>query len=142
MKIKNYTKRNRILVFGVFLISVLIALAFLSRGAQDTQTIKTQVKLTNHELFLQLQQSNENDLAQYVDKAIEIEGKIKGITYRKGKYSIILDGDGQERQIICEMQNNQDSEVIKLKVGETILVKGILKGFLMDAILLNCILSK
>ncbi len=85
-------------------------------------------------------EQKQQNLEGFIEKAIEIEGEIKEITYQDGKYSLILKGDSDKTYILCEMQSNQNTEVIKLHAGEDIKLKGILKGFLMDIILLHCVI--
>lgn len=136
-----FIKKHRFIgIIGSLVIAVLVGLGifYINLEIKDTKSVRTQASLTTQELFLQLQEGKNTNLDVYVEKAIEVKGTIKDITLRNGVYSIILNGSG-DRHIICEMQSNQNPEIIKFETGQEVVVKGILKGFLLDAILLNCI---
>lgn len=135
-----FRRKKMYAIVGAVLLLVVASISLYYMGAEqkDTQSVRTQATLTSQELFLQLQQEKNAELALYIEKAIEVKGSIIDITYRNGVYSIILDGTN-DRHIICEMQRDQNPEILKFKKGEEIVIKGILKGFLVDAILLNCI---
>lgn len=137
MKVK---KRHKILiVVGLLFICLIFIFKIVNRGVGDTTKIETSETFTTNELLTKFQQKQEK-LEGFIEKAIEIEGEIKEITFQDGKYSLILKGDSDKTYILCEMQSNQNNEVIKLHAGQDIKLKGILKGFLMDIILLHCVI--
>lgn len=84
---------------------------------------------------------NDND-SPYLEKVIGVEGTIREINNLNNRHTILLKGgEDESSSIICDMQTNQIQNIKKLKLGDTILLKGIYKGFLKDAILLNCVLT-
>lgn len=105
----------------------------------DTRKARTEISLTANELLTELNDNDDERFEQYIEKAMEIEGTIYQITYKAQKYSLLLRGDKIDKLVLCEMQKDQTPLIELLKVGDDVKVKGILKGFLMDAILLNCI---
>ncbi|MEP0265849.1 hypothetical protein [Dokdonia sp.] len=106
----------------------------------DTRKAKTEISITTNELFKDFNSDKEESLDKYIEKAMEIKGTLYQVTYRGGKYSLLLRGDKIDKLVLCEMQKDQTPLIELLKVGDEVKVKGILKGFLMDAILLNCII--
>lgn len=119
---------------------VIGVLAFILLGPRDTSKIRTKARLTSVELVEKMNTSDSLQLNDYIEKAIEVEGPIKNITQKNGKVTIILDGDISNKLIICEMQSNQYKSMDTLSIGEIVNIKGVFKGVLLDAILLNCIL--
>lgn len=76
------------------------------------------------------------------EQLVEIEGRIKEINTRNSRQTILLKGTlDQSPYIICDMQKGQEKELELLKENDTIKVKGIFKGFLKDAVFLNCIVT-
>ncbi len=137
MKLK---KRHKIIIVVCLLsIGLIFILKTVNRGVGDTTKIEASETFTTNELLSEFQQQQEK-LEAYIEKAIEIEGEIKEITFQDGKYSLILKGDSDKTYILCEMQINQNNEIVKLHAGQDIKLKGILKGFLMDIILLHCVI--
>lgn len=76
------------------------------------------------------------------EQLVEIEGRIKEINTRNSRHTILLKGTlDQSPYIICDMQRGQEKELELLKENDTIRIKGIFKGFLKDAVFLNCIVT-
>lgn len=71
---------------------------------------------------------------------VEIEGVIKEINHKNNRLTVILGANTDESSvIICDMVESQNSILENYKPTDSIHIKGIYKGFLKDAILLNCI---
>ncbi|MEM6719620.1 MAG: hypothetical protein AAF611_09910 [Bacteroidota bacterium] len=137
MKLK---KRHKIIfVFSLIGICLFLLYVYVNRGIADTITIQAEETFTTTELLSKFDDTQEK-LEDFIEKAIEIEGEIKEITFQDGKYSLILKGDSDISYILCEMQANQTPDVLKLHAGQDIKLKGILKGFLLDIILLHCVI--
>lgn len=131
--------------YGLFITLSLVCICFLlkylifDQEMEETQEIQTYSFFHANQLLLESKAKKLN-LESLIEKAIEIEGEIKEIVYKHNTYSLILKGNDNKSYILCEMQADQNSKVSKLKQGENVKLKGILKGFLMDIILLNCII--
>ena len=112
----------------------------INRQQPDTRKVKTEASLTAIELLYQLDGEDKEDLGKYIEKAIEIKGELFQVTQKNGVYSLLLQGQHSKALVLCEMQMDQTDFVENLTVGQQVTVKGILKGFLLDVILLNCII--
>ena len=134
----NFIKKYRFLLV-VFLL-LFMAIIYINRVTPDTQSIDTHASLTTNEMISLLENTNSEHLKEYIEKAIEIKGVLKEVTHRGGKTTLILTGDEDSKYILCEMQDDQGIKVERLEKDTMIVVKGIFKGVLLDAILLNCIL--
>ncbi len=76
------------------------------------------------------------------EQLVEIEGRIKEINTRNSRHTILLKGKKDAPPyIICDMQTGQEKEIKLLKENDTIKVKGVFKGFLKDAVFLNCMIT-
>lgn len=128
-----------ILLSCLLVVSFVGVYKYVNSGIPDTTKIETSEVFTSNELLSSLENKGKN-LESFIEKAIEIEGEIKEITFQDGKYSLILKGNSDKTYILCEMQPNQNNHIVALKVGQEVKLKGILKGFLMDVILLHCVI--
>jgi len=128
-----------ILIFTVSLLWASIALiSFINRKVPQTQKIKSVTALSANKIDL----NSEIDLKKfdhYIEKAINITGEIKDIKEHETHYTLILKANNKT-SIICKMQDDQIKNINTLQIGETITIKGIYKGYLIDMILLNCII--
>lgn len=77
------------------------------------------------------------------ESLVEIKGVIKEINYLNNRVTILLEGsDENASHVICDMQTMQSEDLARLAVRDTIVLKGMYKGFLKDAIFLHCVLSE
>ena len=113
---------------------------FFINRTQDTRLIDTKARFTTNEIISFLDEEDDTSLDSYIEKAIEIKGVLKETNLKRGKYTLLLAGKSNQRLILCEMQDDQQSKIQQLKKDSTVVVKGIFKGVLLDAILLNCII--
>lgn len=78
----------------------------------------------------------------YADKVLEVKGKILEINHLNNRTTVILEGEGKNGPtVICDLIKGQTETITGFNVADTVVVKGIYKGFLKDAIFLNCIIS-
>ena len=108
----------------------------------DITHVKPEIEISSDKLLALFQSDESLANATYVEKTIEVEGVIKEITKNNNRYSVLLQSKNDSSHVICEMVRFKTRELKKLKPGQTVRIKGICKGFLMDVILLNCMLVK
>jgi hypothetical protein len=79
-------------------------------------------------------------LSHLVEKVIEIDGTLKAVHTKNEKFTLYLSHKKSKTYVLCELHKDEIHKIPHLKIGDKILVKGILKGHLLDIILLNCII--
>lgn len=107
----------------------------------DTREAKTEISISTNDFlkgFTDVESTSSYE--KYIDKAIEVKGVLHKSTYKKGVYTLLLKGNKFDTFVLCEMERDQKELIKPLQEGDQVKVKGILKGFLKDAILLNCII--
>jgi len=136
---KKHKKSLFFAIIGVVMIaSIVVSLKNYFFEEKDIHDLKTTRKMTSTELS---QTANEQITdSGLIEKAIEVEGKLKEVTFKHDKFTLILEGGVEDKLIICELKTDQEESVKALKKGNIVTVKGILKGHLKDAILLQCII--
>jgi hypothetical protein len=144
----NNTPKYRLLFSRILpSAAILLILMFMvhyhvNRQQPDTQSFDTKAQLTPNEFISLFDLNNTHQAKEYIDEAIEIEGVLEKVTFRDNTYSLFINIDQEGKYIICEMQADQNDAVNQIQKGEIVTVKGIFKGILLDAILLNCIIIK
>ncbi len=106
------------------------------------------IKKSNPELVISAQeilsdyQADEN-LAnkKYVDNLIQIKGEIADISFDNGISIITLKDISGFSSIICHMLPEANLNVLKLKKGNQIVIKGVCTGFLIDIMMVRCVLT-
>lgn len=130
----------KIILLGCSALLFIYAIFRYIEVPEDTNNVKTQASLSSNELISLMSNKVDSTFYQYIDKAIEIKSVIKEINKKEGVYTLLLSGDDKDTLIICEMQKNQNLHIQKLNIGDPVVIKGVFKGFLKDAVLLNCII--
>ncbi|MBU3012110.1 OB-fold putative lipoprotein [Polaribacter vadi] len=75
--------------------------------------------------------------SKYLEKIIAIKGIISDIKIEKEKGIITLKTNDDFASILCHLSEEATNKMSDLKVGESITIKGICTGYLMDVILVK-----
>ena len=141
--------KNKYRIFRIALIISLTSLTifFFNKvylGAFGSIDISSEIpvhKLDAKTVIDLIQEGDENVMK--AEQVVQIEGVINEINYLNNRVTILLgSGKKDSAQVICDMQKNQTAKISKLKLKDTIKLKGIYKGSLADAIFLNCVISQ
>ena len=76
----------------------------------------------------------------YVNKVIEVSGVIKDISLLNDRYTVFLKSETFSKNfVMCDMSPSGKIQGDQLTIGDSITLKGVCKGYLLDVIMLNCI---
>lgn len=76
--------------------------------------------------------------AKYLEKIIEVSGVVSEIKNEKGKGIVTLTNADSFGSVLCHLSLEATQKTNTIKEGQTITVKGICTGYLMDVILVKC----
>ena len=139
-KQKISQQNRRAIALLLFIVLLIITYSIVDKETPKTQFVNTKAHFTPNEFISLLDDTLDEKAKELIDQAIEIEGEIVKITQRKGRYTAFLKSDVEGRFIQCEMQLDQVDKLLQTEPNEKVLIKGIYKGILLDAILLHCII--
>lgn len=77
--------------------------------------------------------------AKYLDQIIQVKGTVLKVSSERGKAIITLGEEDAFGNISCHMLENTPEQE-NLKAGQNVVVKGICTGYLLDVILVRCVL--
>ncbi|GMN05004.1 hypothetical protein MTsPCn5_03920 [Croceitalea sp. MTPC5] len=133
--IRHFSFLYRI-VFGCFALSV-ISCKYATN--QDISAIAPKMSYDAGNLIATLQTTKEYDS----ETVIAVTGIVHEVNTINNRVTILLKGnDEQENYIICDMDSNQTHKIKTIQKGDSLVIKGLLKGMLKDVIMLNCIIVK
>lgn len=138
MKTNNYIKIGGFLVTAI--IFIISAFYYLNISGVDTREAKTEMSISTNDFLKEFTDVESASYEKYIDKAIEVKGVLHKSTIKKGVHTLLLKGNKFDTFVLCEMEKGQERLIQPLEEGVEVKVKGIFKGFLKDAILLNCII--
>ena len=101
-----------------------------------------ELSLRSEELVQAFVNNEVEATSQFAEKTIDVQGRLKEISFLNDRYTIILYGGSKFNGLMCDMNPLEADKLGTLKEGDQIHLRGVCKGFLMDAILLNCVLLK
>lgn len=100
--------------------------------------MKTDVTLTAGDLLAAFEADEATANAEYLDQVIALSGTISSITTNEdGLLTLTLDTGNPVSGVICEMEADRDHG--DLAEGQTISLKGLCTGYLMDVVLVRCV---
>lgn len=137
------TKYYKIIVIGLILIviSLFYIINLYNKPFVDTKNSTPKIKATAQEILNDFETDERLANEKYVDNLILIKGVIADISYENGISIISLKGENDFPNIICHMLPKTNLDVLKLKKGRQIMVKGICTGNLLDVLMVRCVLT-
>lgn len=77
-----------------------------------------------------------------IERILEVTGHVKETNFMNGRITVLLKGnDESPPYIICDMVSHQKRVVSQLKPNDSVKIKGIFKGYLKDAVFLDCVVT-
>lgn len=74
----------------------------------------------------------------YVDKIIEVNGKLQSVNSDTSGLSLSLQTSSGMFGVICKLEDKEATES-QFQVGQDLKLKGICTGYLMDVVLIRCV---
>ncbi|MBK9211874.1 MAG: hypothetical protein IPO14_02650 [Saprospiraceae bacterium] len=113
-----------------------------NRGHEDLTSASSEVFIDAKDLFDQFTTDEAGSNAKYLDKIITVKGTIAAIEKdEKGLITFLLDVKNDMANVTCQMDEKKMEQALKFKVGDNIQIKGQCSGFLMDVVLIRCVIE-
>jgi uncharacterized membrane protein len=140
MQLKKLVKWLPILLLAVLSIGV-YAWREYHREQESTEDLTIVFTKTANEIVQEFEKSESTANSLYNDKVLAINGKIVQINTTDTTQQIILAGPVSSGGVICDFESNERSKIKALTVGSEVKVVGVCTGFLMDVVMVRCILK-
>jgi len=137
-------KRNKVEILGLLLITfivsfIMIYISYNKPADINVSKIENVNQLSIEELLTEFNGNLEKANATFIEKVIEVEGVIKEVSYLNNRHTIILKSKSFTQSfVICDMSPKSNDRTNEFVVGNTIVLRGVCKGYLLDVIMLNC----
>ncbi|MDT0607770.1 OB-fold protein [Croceitalea rosinachiae] len=123
----------------VFIFSIFLFVGCGGRINEDLSSVEPTKRYSAENLISTLQSNKEYNS----EEVIAVSGIVYEVNSINKRITILLAGDTlKERFVICDMNTSQISIIKTIRKGDSILIKGLLKGILKDVIMLNCVIEK
>jgi hypothetical protein len=133
--------RNIIIVGAIVLITIVLASLFLfNEKTTDLSKVNPEFTLTAQELFDAFSMDELSANEKFIGKVVQVDGNVSSIEYAGDSIvSIILMNEDQFAGIACTFQNDSEYPFNKISEGDTLTVRGICLGMLVDVLLNYCV---
>jgi len=101
----------------------------------------TDVSISAIDLFNQYQQDESVANKKFLDKIIEVQGKVTDVQQSGKTVSIQLDGGASTAGINCSITQHSDQKIQLPEKGSSVKIKGRCAGMLMDVNLVDCVIQ-
>jgi hypothetical protein len=137
-------RRVKVGIYGLLLIAFIAGLAsiyivFTESGNVDVSNTEDVNHVEVEEVIAMFKNDERKANAIFIEKIIEVEGEIKEISFLNDRHTIILNSKSFTQSfVMCDMSPLGNDKINKLTVGDTVVLRGVCKGYLLDVIMLNC----
>ncbi|WP_297803315.1 hypothetical protein [uncultured Polaribacter sp.] len=133
-------KKNKIVIVILIVgfVGVFVAYKMYNKPHVNVVDTKSDIILSASKILNDF--STDENVANklYLEKIIKINGTISELNIEKERGIITLKTTDDFGSVLCHLSEGGMKKMKSLKVGQTITLKGICTGFLMDVILVKC----
>ena len=132
----------------VFLVMILCASGGIygyrqyNRRASDTHRLKPAFFINAREFIRNFQYNEAKAGALYADKTISVNGVVRIVRDVDTAATVILNDGSSISSVLCQFEKENVWEVRDLKEGDKITIKGICTGYLMDVVMIRCVVNQ
>ncbi|HEX2975069.1 MAG TPA: hypothetical protein VHO68_03955 [Bacteroidales bacterium] len=127
-----------LLVLLIFVLSGICAAVYMFYLEEaDSAVLKPDYVITAEDLQKEFLDNEGSASEKYVNKIVEVKGRISSIEPGEGSsINISLDTGTEISEVICTLSSGNIP--LKLKTGDVVTIRGRCSGYLMDVLLNNC----
>jgi hypothetical protein len=133
-----HKKKLIIAILIIGLIGVFVAYKMYNKPHINVADSKSDITLTADKIINDFSSDESKANTLYLDKIIEISGEISELNVVKQKGIITLKTKDDFGSVLCHLSDEGTKKMSSLKERQTIYVKGICTGYLLDVILVKC----
>jgi putative nucleic acid binding protein len=135
-------KKYIIIISTLVLAAVAIyGLYLYNKPHQSVEKEKAAYSLSAEELYARFESNEEEANKTYLGKVIRVHGQISSLAnYAPGKTNIYL-STGSINSVSCRPEEKSEKKVESLLPGDSVTLKGVCTGMLMDVVLVDCVIE-
>jgi len=123
------------MISSVILITSVIAVLMYYKPHRSVRKEEAAFKLSVSNLVDAFMKDEAQANNLYVGKVLEVQGPLKEMILNDSTLILLMGDSTQMTGVSCYLQKDQKEKYTRLKRGETVSVKGICNGMLLDVVL-------
>ena len=141
---KKRTKKYRIFLVAAIFIAVIVGsngYGEYNRSLPDTHYMRAAFQLEASTFIKQFETDESKANAKYADKTISVHGVAHSIQTTDTTATVFLNDGYPGTSVVCQFGRESNEETKDLKKGDLVTIKGICSGYLMDVVMVRCVLD-
>lgn len=132
-------KRIIIIILAIALVGGIIAYQMYNKPHKDMTSAESDISIEASELLKAFETDESAANQQYNDKVIAVSGKVADVSNEDGIVKVTLDAGNPLGGVICQLDELSEHDRTDFETGETVTLKGLCTGYLMDVVLVRCV---
>lgn len=128
--------------FSITVIAFLYGYREFNRTLPSTHDMKPAFRLEAADFIKQFEGDESNANAKYVDQTISVHGLAHAVQTTDTTATVFLTDGYSNSSVVCQFERESNEEIKNLKKGDEITIKGICSGYLMDVVMVRCVLDQ
>ena len=124
-----------ILILGIF-----IGYKMYNKPHINVAKKSVDINITANTLLADFSSDETKANTEYLDKIIAVKGMVTTIEFNGEKAAISLQTKDDFGSVVCYLVKDEFKKSAEIKEGQEVILKGICTGFLMDVILVKCVI--
>lgn len=132
-------KKNN-LILAIVILGFILGFAgytMYNKPHVDVSETASDVTISANDLFNAFSNDETASNTKYLDKIIEVKGVVHSLKVEEGKGIVTLQTTDDFGSVMCHLSEESTQKIHALKEGQTVTLKGICTGYLMDVVLVK-----
>lgn len=129
-------------IFILIIVCLFLLLKIYNKPHTDVRNVKSDIITNVENLLAEYEQDEALANKKYTDQIIQVNGTIFEISNLRGNMVITLKNPKSKSSIICHFLPEDYDKSLILEKGQNVTIKGVCTGFLLDVILVRCVIVK
>ena len=133
-------KKITIYILIIGLLAIFIGYKMYNKPHINVAKKSVDVNITANTLLADFSSDEIKANSKYLDKIIAVKGMVTNIEFNGEKAAISLQTEDDFGSVVCYLVKDDFKKSAEIKEGQEVVLKGICTGFLMDVILVKCVI--
>ena len=130
-----------VIALSIVVIACIYGYQEYTRKLPDTDKLKAAFTLNAADLIRQFTADEAKATVKYSDHVISVQGIIDSVQPADSIGTVFLKDGRSTTSVMCQFDKKDFQEMLGLQKGDLITIKGICSGYLMDVILVRCVVE-
>jgi hypothetical protein len=128
-------------IAAIVFLMIFFAQRIYNKPYLNVEKASSDIVITSENLLNNYIEDEGKSNTAYLEKVIEVSGRITEIIREQDSNVITLSGGNMDGNVICYLLDGNE-KIDSFNIGDSLVIKGICTGYLLDVILVRCVLIK